>query len=85
MKAERLPASVSAIGSAVSDPPPSSGELGRAFEQARATRTCCRKGLASRRLAGEQRKFAMGRGVLGQIVDDDERVAAAVAGNIRRW
>ena len=38
-----------------------------------------RKGLASRRLAGEQRKFAMGRGVLGQIVDDDERVAAAVA------
>ena len=81
MKAERLPASVSAIGSAVSEPPPSSGrELGRALEQARVDiENVARKGLAARRLAGQQRELAMGRGVLRQIVDDDERVAAAVA------
>ena len=36
-------------------------------------------GLAARRLAGQQRQFAVGGGVLGQIVDDDERVLAAVA------
>ena len=38
-----------------------------------------RKGLAPGRLAGEQRELAVGRGVLGQVVDDDERVAAAIA------
>ena len=36
-------------------------------------------GLASRRLMRQQRELAMRRGVLAQIVDDDERVAAAVA------
>ena len=55
-------------------------ELGGALEQARMqVEDIARIGLAAGRLAGQQREFAMGRGVLGQIVDDDERVAAPVA------
>ena len=38
-----------------------------------------RIGLASRRLAGEQRNLAVRGGMLGHVVDDDQRVLAAVA------
>ncbi len=40
-------------------------------------------GLAAGRLTGEQRDLAMGGGVLGQIVDDDQRVLAAIAKILR--
>ena len=38
-----------------------------------------RIGFATGWLSGEQREFAMGRGMLGQIVEDDQRVLAAIA------
>ena len=37
------------------------------------------KGFPSRRFVGEQRKLSVRRGVLGQIVDDHQRVSALVA------
>ncbi len=36
------------------------------------------KGLAAGRFACQQRKLAMGRGVLGEVIDDDQRMAALV-------
>ena len=36
-------------------------------------------GLAARRLARQQRDLAVGRGVLGQVVDHDQRMLAAIA------
>ncbi len=38
-----------------------------------------RESLASGRLVGQERELAVGRGVFGEVVDDDERVAAAIA------
>ena len=35
-------------------------------------------GLAAGRLARQQRELAMGRGMLGQIVDDDQRVLTVI-------
>ena len=40
-------------------------------------------GLAPGRLVGEKRDLAVGRGVLGQVVDDHQRVTAAVAEILR--
>ena len=55
-------------------------ELGRALQKPRVNvKNVARKGLPSRRLVGEERKLAVGRGVLGEVVDDDERMAALVA------
>ena len=55
-------------------------ELGGALEKARVDiENVARIGLAPGRLAGQERELAMGRGVLGQIVDDHQRVAAAIA------
>ena len=39
--------------------------------------------LAAGRLAGQQRDLAVGGGVLGQVVDHDQRVAAAIAEILR--
>ena len=76
---------VCAIGSAVSDPPPRcSPKLGGALQQARVNvEDVARIGLASRRLAQSAAPARDGGGVLGQVVDDDQGMAAAVAEILR--
>ena len=55
-------------------------QLGRALEQPRVqVEDVARIGLATGRLARQQRDLAMGGGVLGQVVDHDQRMLAAVA------
>ena len=74
-----LPACVSAIGSAVSEPPPRSGaRLRRALEQPRMDV----EDVAGIRLAPGGRRssseiWRYDRGVLGQVVDDQQHVAPA--------
>ena len=69
------------IGSAVSDPPPSSLlQLRRALEQARVqVEDVARIRLAARRAAEQQRDLAVRLRVLREVVVDAQRVAAAVA------
>jgi hypothetical protein len=69
------------IGSAVSEPPPFRlVQLGGALEQARVqVEHVARIGFAARRAAQQQRHLAIGDGLLGQIVIDDQRVHAVVA------
>ena len=56
------------------------GKLGRAFEQpCMDIEHVAGISLAPRRLAGEERDLAMRGGVLGHVVDDDQRVLAAIA------
>ena len=76
-----MPASISAIGNAVSDPPPLLGrELCRAFKQARMQiEDIAGIGLAAGRLARQKGQFAMRGGMLGQVVEHDQRMAATVA------
>jgi hypothetical protein len=81
MYAETSPAWVSMIGSAVSEPPPRLvGQLGGALEQAAVeVEHVARVRLAARRAAEEQRHLAVRDGLLGEIIVDDQRVAAVVA------
>ena len=54
-------------------------QLCRALEQARVqVEYVTGIGLAAGWLAGQQRELAVGRGMLGQIVDDDQRVLAVI-------
>ena len=56
------------------------GELGGALQQAAVqVEDVARVGLAARRAAQQQRDLAVGRGVLGEVVVDAERVPAVVA------
>ena len=66
------------MGSAVSEPPPSVlAEVGRAFEHARMdVEDVAGKGLAPGRTPQQQGKLAIGAGVMGEIVVDDQHVAA---------
>ena len=67
-------------GSAVSEPAPELvGELGGPLEQAAVqVEHVARVGLAARRAAQQQRQLAVGLGLLGQVVVDDEGVLAVV-------
>ena len=80
MYAAMSPACVSMIGSAVSEPPPSSSrQLARALEQPRVeVEDVARERLAARRAAQQQRQLPVRVGVLRQVVVDDERVLALV-------
>ena len=61
-------------------------QLRRALQQPRMqVEHVARIGLASRRLARQQRDLAMRRGVLGQVVDHHQRVAARGRENTRPW
>ena len=61
-------------------------QLGGALQQAAVQiEHVAGKRLASRRTAQQQRDFAIGRGVLGKIVVDAERVAARCRGSTRPW
>ncbi len=68
-------------GSAVSEPEPLVlVQLGRALEQAGVQiEHVARIGFAARRAAQQQRHLAVGDGLLGQIVIDDDGVHAVVA------
>ena len=67
-------------GSAVSEPPVVVVHLRRALEQARVQiEHVARIGFAARRTAQQQRHLAIGDGLLGQIVIDDQGVHAVVA------
>ena len=70
-------ASVSMIGRAVSEPPPrSSLQMGGAFEHPRVdVEDVAGEGFASGRSAKQQRQLAIGAGVMGEIVVDDQHVA----------
>ena len=72
---------VSMIGSAVSEPDAEVlVELGRALQQARVQiEHVARIGFAARRAAQQQAHLAIGDGLLGQVVVDDQRVHAVVA------
>jgi hypothetical protein len=72
------PACVSMIGSAVSEPPPYSGAEARGALQQAAVQVedVARIGLAAGGPAQQQRDLAVGLGVLGQVVVDDQRVLA---------
>ncbi len=81
MYAERSPACVSMIGSAVSEPPPSVDvQLRGALQQARVqVEDVARVRLAARRTPQQQRNLAVRLRVLRQIVVDHQRVPAGVA------
>ena len=74
------PALVSMMGRAVSEPPPTLvGELGRPLEQpAVQVEDVARVGLAARRAAQQQRQLAVGLGLLGEVVVDDQGVLAVL-------
>jgi hypothetical protein len=80
MYADTSPAWVSMIGSAVSEPPPARRHLGRALEEARVqVEDVAGIGLAAGRAAQQERELAVGDGMLGEVVVDEERVLAVVA------
>ena len=70
-------ASVSMIGSAVSEPPPrSSLQMGGALEQPRVdVEDVAGEGFASGRSAKQERQLAIGAGVMGEVVVHDQHVA----------
>ena len=74
------PALVSMIGSAVSDPPPSASESLAARSSSRRVQVedVAGVGLAARRAAQQQRDRAVGLGLLGEVVVDDEGVLAVL-------
>ena len=86
MYADRSPACVSMIGSAVSEPPPCVVvQLRRALEQARVqVEDVAGIRLAARRTAQQQRDLAVRLRVLREVVVDDQRVPAASRGSTRR-
>src|SRR6185312_2114165 len=56
------------------------GQLGRALQQTRVQiEDVSRIGLASRRTAQQQRNLTVRRGVLREVIVDDQRVASVVA------
>ena len=81
MYADRSPACVSMIGSAVSDPPPSLRvQLRGALQQTRVEiEDVARIRLATRRSPQQQRDLAIRLRVLREVVVDAQRVATAVA------
>ena len=73
-------ASVSMIGSAVSEPPPRSSRrcVARSSSREWMIEDVAGKGLAPGRPAQQQRQLAVGAGVLREIVVDDQHVAAGL-------